>query len=350
MFCFFSKKKSSPKSIIIRMPNWLGDFVMAIPCIDNIRLHWPDAHLTVMCMKGFAPILEKLSSVDTVLGFTPPKSREEKKRLYFCLKENSYDLGILLTHSFSSAWWFWRGGIKKRWGRSKDLRSFLLTKAYPFPKKYQEMHHVEVYLEFLEQMGIAVKKKTPELRLGVQEIEEAKSKFLTSSVKDVIYVGIHPSAAYGPAKVWPLERFHSLAKELLKFPRIELVYLGDNKALEAINKVYLEGESCQHNLAGKTSIRELMALLKCCQLFITNDSGPMHLAAALKVPLVSLFGSTDPTRTSPYKWGDVMYKKVSCSPCFRRVCPIDFPCMMQIQTQEVLAKCLNQLRASNADL
>ncbi|MFN0064670.1 MAG: glycosyltransferase family 9 protein, partial [Chlamydiales bacterium] len=147
-----------------------------------------------------------------------------------------------------------------------------------------------------------------------------------------------PTAAFGPAKCWLPERFREVAKRLTDNPENHVLFFGD-KAGAAQVAAISEGISPHvHNLSNKTSLRELIALIASCDHFLTNDSGPMHLAAALAVPLLALFGSTNEISTGPYLHGKTLHKHVSCSPCYRRTCPIDFRCMKQISVEEVMSE------------
>ena len=150
-------------------------------------------------------------------------------------------------------------------------------------------------------------------------------------------LGINTQAAYGPAKCWIPERFRTVAEHFST--KGSVLFFGDDKGKEEIEKI------CSglpvHNLAGKTSLPELISHIAACDFFLTNDSGPMHIAAACQTKLVALFGSTNDVATGPYKFGTVVHKRVACSPCYRRVCPIDFPCMREISTAEVIEKLEN---------
>ena len=158
-------------------------------------------------------------------------------------------------------------------------------------------------------------------------------------------IGINPGAAYGSAKCWPPERFKALALRLLLEKETYVVFFGDASTASLVKEICQGLPDTAINLAGVTSLRELACLIKDCDLLITNDSGPMHMGAAFDTPMIALFGSTDDRLTGPYgQETAVINKRVSCSPCFKRVCPIDFRCMKQIGVEEVAERAQELLR------
>lgn len=338
-------EQEEPSSIIIRMPNWLGDLVMATPVLSAVREKWPKAHIVAMTSAGLAPLLEKDPRINEVLSFNKPQGfihRLHPYPLIDKLREGRYDLGILLTNSFSSAWWFYLAGIKERLGFG---RPFLLTKSATFPKNYKKQHLVHSYLQLLEKIGIPFQERKPEIFLTREEKAEAEEKIRALGAGGGrIVIGLNPGAAYGPAKCWPPERYRALIRKLLEDERFLILVFGDAASLSLIETIAGGLSERVINLAGKTSLRELLSLIGACDLFITNDSGPMHVAAALQIPLIALFGSTSDVMTGPYGGGEVIHKRASCSPCYLRTCPLDFRCMKEIEVQEVLSKILRMLR------
>jgi heptosyltransferase II len=341
---------ASPKNIIIRMPNWLGDLVMATPVLEDLRHHWPEANLTAMCQSNVAPLLKYDPHVNEIFSYRRPSGwihRQQHWDIIESIRHGEYDLGILLTNSFSSAWWFWRGKVKSRIGYATNLRSLLLTKAVSFPRTKESQHLVLTYKMLLEPLGISLSNTSPQLYVSEEEMETAKEtlrKYGAIQGKHRI-VGINPGAAYGSAKCWLPERFVALTELLLENPDFRIVYFGDPAGAPLVNDICKKFPEQVINLAGKTTIRELIALIKASTVFLTNDSGPMHIAAALKTPLLALFGSTSDIKTGPYQTGKVIHKHVECSPCYKRVCPIDFRCMKRIEVQEVYRELLALIEA-----
>jgi heptosyltransferase-2 len=336
-----------PTKIIIRMPNWIGDMVMATPILTDVRKAFPDAHITAMCRTPLSDLLKEDLDIDELFFFSKVNSfgrRSEQRDIIEKIRKGTYDLGILLTQSFSSAWLFWRGNVKRRLGYKGKCRNLLLTDKLDLPENIRQQHLVTTYKMLLAPLGIPVSETKPRLFLKDKELEEAHMLLKRLGISpEARLVGINPGAAYGSAKCWLPERFRAVTEKLLKLDNVQIVYFGDAVTQPLVKEI------CQGlpvtNLAGLTTLRELACLIKLCKVVLTNDSGPMHIAAAVGTPLVALFGSTNEIATGPYKTGTVIHKHVDCSPCYKRVCPIDFRCMKRIETDEVyeaLVKKLNQ--------
>lgn len=344
----------NPKNIIIRMPNWLGDFVMATPVIADLHAHWPEAKITAMCQGAVGSLLEQNPHVHEVFAFKRAKgwfSRQAKEEIVQPLCQGQYDLGILLTNSFSSAWWFWRGKIKNRIGYAANCRHWLLNKSVPFPKERNRQHLVMTYKNLLVSLGIPLSNTPPTLYLSDEEKLAAARWLVRHPISPAsIIVGINPGAAYGSAKCWLPARFREVVEKLLENPKVIILFFGDKVGaplVEEISRFFPPNRVI--NLAGQTNLRELMAFIQACHVFLTNDSGPMHIASALGTPLTALFGSTDDYITGPYGGGEIIHKHTPCSPCYRRECPIDFRCMTRIETHEVYHKLQSILLKRQSD-
>jgi len=330
-------------NIIVRMPNWIGDLVMATPVLADIRHAFPSASITAMCKRPLCDLLLKDPSIDEIFCFAKPENgflRREERDIIEKIRAGKYDVGILLTNSFSSAWWFWLGGVQRRIGRSKCFRSWLLTDRIEVPEKGAE-HEVVSYKRLLAPLQIPLSTTAPKLFFDDSERKMAqKLLYQRGYVEGKPLVGINVGASYGSAKCWPPERFRQLANELLQDPNLFLVFFGDSATTALVKDVVKGLPPRAIDIAGVTSLRELGCLIQACSVLVTNDSGPMHMAAAVGTPLVALFGSTEPVATGPYGAADaVIYKKASCSPCFERVCPKNhFRCMKDIEVEEVVAK------------
>lgn len=338
-----------PEKIIVRMPNWIGDLVMATPVLSDLRKAYPQAHITAMCCNPVCDLLREDQAIDELFCFSKTNRfgrRDEKRNIVEKLRRGKYDLGILLTSSFSSAWWFWLGGVKKRLGYQGNGRGILLTDKIPFPKDVHQQHLVETYKMLLAPLGIPLSDRKPRIFLSEKELVNAKTLLHQMGISsEQILIGINPGAAYGSAKCWLPERFREVTERLLKLPSVRIIYFGDQASMPLVKEICREFPAPVINLAGLTSLRELAALIKLCQVILTNDSGPMHIAAAANTPLVALFGSTNEVATGPYRTGTVIHKHVSCSPCYKRVCPLDFRCMKRIETDEVYEEILRTLNS-----
>lgn len=335
----FSMVNPTYHSIIIRMPNWIGDAVMATPVIHDLRQAYPDAKLTVMAKAPLAPLFFGHPDVDEIFSYTLPNGflrKIDHRDIIKRIKQGKYDLGVLLPNSFSSAWWFWRGDVKTRLGFNADGRRFLLTHGIPFPKERGKEHLVTTYKKLLVPLGISVSTSMPALYITQEERDAVKAILKRNHVPESdTLIGINPGAAYGSAKCWLPERFKAVTEKLLEKPGRTILYFGDAAGAPLVKEICKGFSSRVINLSGMTTLRELITLIGTCKAFLTNDSGPMHIAAALKTPLVALFGSTNDVATGPYQHGIVIHKHVECSPCYLRTCPIDFKCMKQIEVDEV---------------
>lgn len=337
----------NPSNVIVRMPNWIGDFVMATPVLQDLRQHFPDATLTAMCQASHAALLDQNPHVDELFTFQPrsgwihscyrPDILESLQRMH-------YDLGVLLTNTFSSAWWFWSGNVKNRIGYAKHGRSLLLNYPLTFPKD-PTLHQVNIYKQLLIPLGIPVSKTAPALYVTQERVEAARALLMQCGWDGKTpLIGVNPGAAYGSAKCWLPERFRELTQKLLDQTEVSIVYFGDLNVETLVQEIVHHMPSRVINLAGKSSLKELVALIACCKILLTNDSGPMHIAAAVGTFPLALFGSTNPAQTGPYGIGEVIYEHAACSPCYLRRCPIDFRCMKAITVENVLSHILQLLK------
>lgn len=337
-------------NILIRMPNWLGDMVMSTPIIEDVKRLFPEAKITVMSLQSLSPLLFGNQNIDEIFTFSRPNEflrRMGTRNVIFRVRQGKYDLGILLTNSFSSAFLFWKGRITERVGFANEWRRLFLTKTVPMPKMRGKEHLVTTYKRLLEPLGGRVTETAPELFVFPEEKHAVRDLLKKYGVpENHKIIGINPLAAYGEAKCWPKEKFRMLALKMAHESQLTLVFFGDTNGMALIKEICADLPSNVINLAGLTSLRELMAWISLCDLFLTNDSGPMHIAAALKTPLIAIFGSTNEVATGPYQHGVVIHKHVSCAPCYLRKCPIDFRCMNTIEVDEVISEIKKSLNLS----
>jgi heptosyltransferase II len=341
----------NPKNILVRLPNWLGDIVMATPVIEALSHKFPSAKITVMLPKAFTALFEHCPFVDEIFHFSKANSfferRKGQKNLIGKLRLGSYDLGLLLTNSFSSAWWFWQGHVKNRIGYEDHQRKWLLSQAL---KRDPAKHQALQYIDLLKPLDIL--DKTPKLHISLSSdwTSQMKERLVQRGINiEGQRIGIHASSSYGPAKCWPMEKFRELAYRLSNDNDTNVIFFGTPQEKPFVDKICKGLKPNVVNLAGQTTLSELMGAISFLDYFITNDSGPMHLAAAIGIPLTAIFGSTDPVKTAPLSdLATIVRKPVSCSPCHLRVCPIDFPCMQKISVDDVLysmqtnkERCLN---------
>jgi heptosyltransferase II len=349
-----SLRSLEPRNIIVRMPNWIGDLVMATPILSDLRKAYPEARITAMCRSPICQLLKEDPKIDELFCFSKASGfgrRVEKRNVIEKLRKGNYDLGILLTHSFSSAWWFYLGKIQNRLGYECNGRKLLLTHSLPFPSKIQNQHLVVTYKMLLEPLGIPITDTPPRLYLTPKEIHDARALLKQQGIAEgTLIVGINPGATYGSAKCWLPERFREVTERLLCDKNIYIVFFGDQATANLVKEICTDLPPRVVNLAGQTNLRQLAALISSCAVILTNDSGPMHIADALGIPIVALFGSTSEVVTGPYRSGTLIHKHVECSPCYQRTCPIDFRCMKSIEAAEVVEAIIKILSAKRSKL
>lgn len=325
-------ERDSFKKICVRMPNWVGDAVMALPALKAIRSRFPSSELFIVTNMQCSEIYRYVDfQIDQILII-------EKHRIFHnsrMLRRFSFDLIILFTNSFSSALESKLAFIKNRIGYSKDFRSFLLTERYK-PQVHPEKKHHRYYYQNLIKMifGIEDSPDIPSLRkINNPPIILQKSGW----IKGRPTLGINPGAAYGSAKRWLPERFAEVAEYYINKKYQVILFSGKGDEADTVNSIAKNNEHII-NLAGKTTLSELIEAIGFCNLFLTNDSGPMHLASALGIPIVAVFGPTDQLSTSPSARNySIVATNEPCSPCMQRKCPLKHHnCMKNISSQMVI--------------
>ena len=323
---FRIEKKDWHDGILVRSPNWLGDAVMSIPALVQLHSLLPEfCGLFVLCPKGIAPLFRALPCVDRVVPLSDPHSfLSAGERL--TVKRLQPGIGILFNNSFRDALSLKLARVPMLFGAKARNRSWLLKRSYAFPKRItaalNRPHQAAKYMAIAEALGAAPwDGHLPEFR-GLVTREELSPK-LDALLRKERILALAGGAAYGAAKRWPAPSFGSVADKWIREKDGFVVALG-SKSERAIADEILAGlpEDRVLNAAGSTSLEELMLILKHSSMCVANDSGVMHLAAVLGVPGVAPFGSTDPVATSPLsrKWR-IVFDKIECAPCFRRVCP-----------------------------
>jgi heptosyltransferase-2 len=262
------------------------------------------------------------------------------------LRSRQFDLAILLQNAFEAALLAAIAGIPYRYGYPTDGRGFLLTHRVARPPALFQSHQVEYYLQLLRPMGFPITTEAPVLYTTAAEDQEAAARIESFGVlSGQPIIGLNPGSTYGTAKRWLPERYAEVAERLAAEYRAHVLIFG-GRGEEALGRVIAGMLACPHTvLSGRTTVRQLMALVKQCRLFITNDAGPMHIAGALGVRVVAVFGPTDPRTTAPFGMShELVRQTVDCSPCLLRECPIDHRCMRRIQSEQVYAAAVRQLQ------
>jgi lipopolysaccharide heptosyltransferase II len=344
---------------------------MSVPALCRLRQARPAARLTLLSAEKLAGLWERQPFLDEVLAFS---SAESVFRVSRRLREKKFTAALALPNSTRSALELWLAGIPRRIGAARAGRTFLLTQAIPphpgavrmrqrsageirrriewessadvFPAA---AHHVHHYLHLAAALGASPEPLPPRLDVSEEEMDAVRAKFGLARSAGRPWFGLNPGAEYGPAKRWPPERFVAAALALREKTHCRWAVFGgggDRALAESIAADIARGAGEPAlNLAGQTSLRELAAALKVCDLVLTNDTGPMHLAAAVGAPVTAIFGSTSPELTGPLfrARAQVVRGHAPCAPCFRRDCPIDLRCLRQIEAAPVVAAALKCL-------
>lgn len=335
---------------LVRSPNPLGDACMSLPAVRALKKSHPNLHLTVCCRENLAPMWEAQAEVDEVIPFAKGLGPGAVGRLIRA--RGPFDGGLLLPNSFRSALELRLGGVRKLTGYSRHGRGLLLSGAVQEPDPSPEKrHHVHRYLHLVEAMGIPM--APIEDLLAIPSPPTGFDDPAEGGAKRDIHLGICPGAEYGNAKRYPIKRYAAAVGELrARRPDLTIrVSIFGSPAEKQIGEDLAALIAAPRvNRAGETDIAGLVEELRSCHLVATNDTGTMHLAAALGVPTVAIFGSTEPALTAPIGTVHrVIRHKVDCSPCFLRECPIDYRCMLRIEPEEVVREMEVLLAAAKTD-
>ncbi|HEX9902047.1 MAG TPA: lipopolysaccharide heptosyltransferase II [Acidobacteriota bacterium] len=330
---------------LVRTPNWIGDAVLARPALESLRRNYPESEIWLLAKDWVKELFEMDGLSNGVLPLGDIRGPRAFARLARRLKEQRFDAGLLLTNSFASALLFTLARIPERWGYRRDGRGPFLTRSVPVPELEPPKHQVHYYLDLLKGLGLSV--AAPALRMSLPEKENRAARqslqALGLNLKRPLVI-LNPGAAYGPAKRWPAERFADLGALLQQKKKAEIIITGSSGEEDLAAGIASRLPRPPTVLAGRTSLRQLLGLIGQARLFVTNDTGPMHLANVLSVPVVALFGPTDPVVTGPFHPPAVVLKKeAACWPCLYRKCPYDHRCLANIKTEEVLEAALRFL-------
>jgi heptosyltransferase-2 len=366
------------RRVLVRGVNWLGDAVMTTPALQRLREALPDTHITLLTHQKLADLWQHHPSLNAIITFSAGESPWSVARR---LRAENFEAALVLPNSPRSALEVWLARIPQRIGYARQWRNWLLTQLVAqrpgqmrMPKRsvseihrlvrdsasssppasgcapHRLAHQSHDYLHLAAALGANPEPLPPKLEVTPAEMQQADDTLLsdwrrkapnTVPGKPLILLGLNPGAEYGPAKRWPAESFAAVAREVTRKTTncLWLAFGGAGDRELCADVARLAGDRVL-NLAGKTSLRQLMALLKLCRVVLTNDSGPMHVAAALGTSVVVPFGSTSPELTAPGLPGDPHHQLLTsaapCSPCFRRTCPIDFRCMTGIGPERVV--------------
>ncbi len=372
--------------ILVRGVNWLGDAIMTTPALLRLREAKPEARIVLLTPTKLADLWQHHPAVDQTISVSP---RETIWQVAKRLRTERFQTALILPNSVRAALEMWLADIPQRIGYARPWRNWLLTQAVTPPSGVVSMrkrslseirqairgnltppafpvgsHQLYHYLHLVRILGATSAPLAPQIMVSAEEIASVAAKFFPppSTANSPWLLGLNAGAEYGPAKRWPVERFIATAIKVQQQTRCRWLVLGGPgdrdlaaRLCEEIRQAgaYPAGPAASSpdagalNLAGQTSLRELCVVLKACRLLLTNDTGPMHVAAAVGIPVVVPFGSTSPVLTGPGLPGDARHRLlravVPCAPCFQRVCPIDFRCMRNLDVDQVVSAVMSVL-------
>jgi heptosyltransferase-2 len=383
-----------PRRILVRGVNWIGDAVMTTPALLRLRERFPDAVVALATPEKLADLWLRHPALNETIPFDPRKGPLAVSRK---LRAFRADLALVFPNSPRSALEVWLAGVPRRLGYTRPWRNWFLTDAvsdrpghlrmhkrpvdeirrlvwgtgFTSPSSHSDesrardedrlrqsmmghsmVHQIHDYLHLVGGLGAKASPLPTCLMVAPEEIDRVVDKFnLTAAVANRrLFLAVSPGAEYGPAKRWPVERFAAATVEIRKRTNCIWLILGGPGDVELAGRIELAlrgADSELRNLAGQTSVRELCALLKFSGALLTNDTGAMHVAAALGTPVVAPFGSTSPDLTGPALPGDPRHRLLRsdapCSPCFRRECPIDLRCLTGISMERVVEAVVESL-------
>ncbi|MBI3003759.1 MAG: lipopolysaccharide heptosyltransferase II, partial [candidate division NC10 bacterium] len=341
-----------PARILVRGTNWVGDALLTTPALAAVRRTFPRAHLSLLVRPWVADLFKGNPAVDEILLYESAglhRGLAGKVRLARDLRRRKFDLAVLFQNAFDAALLAWLARVPERVGFATQGRSPLLTRAVPVPPALKRCHEVEYYLELVRALGYEGESGEPVLVVTPEE-QEGADRLLGEAGCDAAapFVVLNPGAVYGTAKRWPAERFGALADRLLA-GGLRPVLVGAPSDAPAAAEVRAASTHPEEvvDLTGRTDLKTLAGVLARARGFVTNDTGAMHVAAAVGTPLVAIFGPTDPATTAPVsRHAALVRRPVFCSPCLLRECPIDHRCMRGVSVEEVHETLLALLQPS----
>jgi heptosyltransferase-2 len=320
---------TAPRRIVVRAPNWIGDVVLSLGALRDLRRNFPEARLEVLARPWVARLYEAVPGIDAVV-----ESRGVRKDA--AALRGRFDAGVLFTNSFGSALSLLLAGVPERWGYATEGRGPLLTRRARVPDAIRRRSQVYYYRAMLAGVGLEVS-AAPDVSLACPGAWAARGRELLGPGP---VVGVNPGAAFGSAKQWLPERYAAAAERIAALRGARVAIVGGPAERPLAEAIGAALRTPPVDLCGRTDLAELVGVLKQMELLVTNDSGPMHVASALGTPVVAVFGPTDWRETAPAGPAPsrVVREEAHCSPCMLRECPIDHRCMTRVSASRVVAE------------
>ncbi len=337
---------------LIIAPNWIGDAVMSQPLLANLKVKYPQCQIDVLATSWVAPIYRACSEVQQVIEARLEHQQLQwglRKQLARQLEEHQYDACYVLPNSLKSALIPWLANIPFRIGYRGEMRFGLINIALDNPSKINRPPMAKHYLALSDALDHSPEMNVnetgnPKLNISLEAKESISAKLQAASIKEKTIFVLCPGAEYGVTKRWPADHFAALAQQLITHePDVHVILLGSNGDHAMAESIRTQAKNDLHihnihNWCGKTSLDEAIALIGMSKILVSNDSGLMHIGAALKVPQVAIFGSSDPNHTPPLSnMAKVLWLNLPCSPCHKRECPLGhLKCLKEISPENVL--------------
>jgi len=333
------------ENILLRAANWVGDALMTTPAVRAVRKNFPAARITILAKPWVIPVFENNPHVDAVMPYKADGRHSGALgliRLARDLRRGHFDLAILFQNAFEAALLTGMAGIPRRLGYATDGRTALLTDRLYTYRELKRGHLVDYYLGILDGVGLDLDGREMDLFISAPEKKRAVALLAELGINaEQPLAGLNPGATFGTAKRWLPERFADLSRRLYTEKGYRSLLFGGPGEAQLGRQIAGAADGCAINLCGRTNLREAMALIACCRFFITNDSGLMHVAAALDKPQLAIIGPTDHIATGPSNpHSRIVRVPGAChlSPCLLMDCPIDHRCMTSITVDLVLAE------------
>jgi len=320
--------------LLVRAPNWVGDVVLSLPALRDLRRAFSGAQLSVLARPWVADLYRAAPEVDEIIPSLGVRADVARLR-------GRFDAAVLLPNSFAVALVAWGARIPERWGFATDGRRALLTRAPRVPAAVRGRSQVYYYRAMLDGLGFDTA-PPPDASLRCPDQWRARGRELLGS--EGPWLGLNPGAFFGTAKRWLPERYGAVGDLVARRVGARVVLVGSKAERPLADQVAAGMSTKPRVLTGLTTLPELVGVLSCLDGFVTNDSGPMHLAAALGVRQVAVFGSTDWRETAPFTdRATVVREPTECAPCMQRECPIDHRCMRGVTVERVTDAALELL-------
>ncbi|MET0153625.1 MAG: lipopolysaccharide heptosyltransferase II [Candidatus Binatia bacterium] len=329
--------------MLVKEPNWLGDLVISLPALRGVRRAYPEARLAVLVKQELAGFFEGVEGIDEVISYrigAGIRGLADRWKVIGAVRAGAFDLAVLLPRSFEAALWMAAARVPRRAGAAAQGRSWLLTDALKTSPVAPARHQANDYLD-LFRATLGIEGSVEDVRITAAPARTAKVRAWLAERRrgDGPLIAIAPAAAYGPAKEWPADRYAALIDQLGEGDGAECVLVGTAAERARCAEIAAASRTGALVAAGETDVGDLVALLSLCGAFAGNDSGAMHVAGALGIPTVGIFGSTRPLRTGPLgPRTRVLYEQIACSPCLDRTCRFGhYECLRRIGVANVVA-------------